>query len=197
MGSFVSLMLLASFSVSAVPRVDTGALIEQAVIGLMCAAAAGFLTGELAWIAAPEISDTTYPLRTKQRAAVAAAYSVGVPFGSALGVHVSGLAMGRKTPFWPKWVGAELGVLAAGGISLLILSKTKADTAEYNPHLVDRPLEVLAAALPVVAGVSGAFLGSWLAHKLGWAGAGVPPVRIGLYPAGDGFAVSCKLCLSF
>ncbi|TKJ42999.1 hypothetical protein CEE36_05805 [candidate division TA06 bacterium B3_TA06] len=199
MGSFVSLMLLASFSVCAVPRVDTGALIEQAVIGLMGAAAAGFLTGELAWIAAPEISDTTeeYPLRTKQRAAVAAAYSVGVPFGSALGVHVSGLAMGRKTPFWPKWVGAELGALAAGGISLLILSQTKADTAEYNPHLVDRPVEVLAAALPVAAGVSGAFLGSWLAHKLGWAEGGVPPVRIGLYPAGDGFAVSCKLCLSF
>ena len=213
MGSVISAILLVSFTAGAasganagpVPEDDTCApkgacgVIEQAAIGLMGAVAVGFVTGELAWIAAPKITDTTeeYPLRTKQRAAVALAYGAGVPFGSALGVHVSGLAMGKKTPFWPKWVGAELGTLAAGGISLLIVSQTDEDTTQYNPYLVDRPVEVLAAALPVAAGVGGAFLGSALAHRLGWADRGVPPVRIGLYPAGDEFTVCAGILLSF
>lgn len=213
MGSVVSVILLVSFTASGVPRANAGSVpendtcapkgacgvIEQAAVGLMGAAAAGFLAGELAWLAAPEISDTTatYPLLTKQRAAVAVAYGAGVPFGSALGVHISGLVLGKKTPFWPKWVGAELAALAAGGVSLLIVSQTTEDTTQYDPHLADRPVEVLAAALPVAAGVGGAFLGSWLAHKLGRAEGGVPPVRIGLYPAGDGFAVCAGVLLSF
>jgi len=199
MGSVVSVILLVSFTAGAAPRANAGEVVEQAAVGLMGAAAAGFLAGELAWIAAPKITDTTeeYPLRTKQRAAVASAYGAGVPFGSALGVHVSGLAMGKKTPFWPKWVGAELAALAAGGVSLLIVSQTDEDTTQYNPYLVDRPVEVLAAALPVAAGVGGAFLGAALAHRLGWADRGVPPVRIGLYPAGDEFAVCAGILLSF
>ncbi|MEA3311759.1 MAG: hypothetical protein U9Q76_06030 [candidate division WOR-3 bacterium] len=213
MGSVVSVILLVSFTAGAAPGANAGpvpaddtcatngtcGVIEQAAIGLMGAAAAGFLAGELAWIAAPKITDTTeeYPLRTKQRAAVASAYGVGVPFGSALGVHVSGIVLGKKTPFWPKWVGAELAALAAGGVSLLIVSQTDEDTTQYNPYLVDRPVEVLAAALPVAAGVGGAFLGSALAHRLGWAGRGVPPVRIGFYPAGDEFAVCAGVLLNF
>ena len=213
MGSVVSLILLVSFTTGAAPgsnagpvpeddtcaRKGTGGAIEQAAVGLMGAAAAGFLTGELAWIAAPEITDTTeeYPLRTKQHAALALAYGAGVPFGSALGVHVSGIAMGKKTPFWPKWVGAELAALAAGGVSLLIVSQTEEDTTQYNPYLVDRPVEVLAAALPVAAGVGGAFLGAALAHRLGLAEEGVPPVRMGLYPAGEGFGVCVGILLSF
>jgi uncharacterized membrane protein YeaQ/YmgE (transglycosylase-associated protein family) len=213
MQGFASLILLVSFTTGAaaggnagpVPEDDTCArkgtcgAIEQAAVGLMGAAAAGFLTGELAWIAAPEITDTTeeYPLLTKQRAALALAYGAGVPFGSALGVHVSGIVVGNPTPFWPKWVGAELGTLAAAGVSLLIVSQTEEDTTQYNPYLVDRPVEVLAAALPVAAGVGGAFLGAALAHRLGWTEGGVPPVRMGLYPAGEGFAVCAGILLSF
>lgn len=200
MGSVTALVLLASVNMSAVPGPRAGAVVEQSAIGLMGAAVCGFVAGELAWIAGREDTTQTYPLNLvpKQRLAVPSAYLAGVPAGAALGVHLSGLVVGRTSAYWPKWVGAELATLAAGGVSLLILSQTNADTVNYDPYLVDRPMEVLAAVLPVAASVAGAFAGEALAARLGWAAAGNTPVlELGLAPAQKGLALACGFRLSF
>lgn len=199
MGSIISLVLLASVSLSAVPGSRAGAIIEQSAVGLIGAVTCGFVAGEIGWVAGREDTTQPYPLNLlpKQRVAVPAAYLAGVPAGAALGVHLSGLVVGRPSAFWPKWVGAELGAAAAGGLSLAILSRTNADTVNYDPYTVDRPMEVVAAALPVAASVAGAFAGEALAAKLGWAAADVPPIELGFAPARRGFVFTCGLRLNF
>jgi len=164
---------------------QTGEVIEQAAMGAAFAVACGFVAGEAAWVIAPEFPDEEDPYRVALPAALAGAYGVGVPFGSALGVHLSGLVMDKNSPLWPKWAGAEIAALAAGGICYLITSNTE----EVLPL-------AFAYSFPVVAGIGGAFAGEAISHKLGWTDASLP-IKIGLYPAGDELAVWCGIRFNF
>lgn len=176
---FATLLLIAA--TNAVPKVNAGVVIEQSAIGLVGAVVVGFLAGEIGWVAAPELEGEPFPNRLKLRTAIAASYGLGIPAGAALGVHLSGLVVGRHSAFWPKWAGAEVGALAGDGIGLVILSYTNADTVNYSPYYVDRPLEIVAAALPVVLAIGGSFAGDFVATRLGWADAFTePPVHLGL-----------------
>lgn len=169
---------------AAMPQV--GEVIEQATIGVAGAVLCGFVTGEIAWIAAPEFPDEEDPYRVSLPWAVGVGYSVGVPFGSALGVHLAGLVIGEESAFWPKWAVAQIATLAAGGLSYLILSNTE----ETLPSAI-------AYSFPIVAGVGGAFAGEAIGQRLGWAVAEPPPVRIGLQPQEGHLTLSCAVLFRF
>lgn len=169
---------------AAMPQV--GPVIEQATIGAAGAVLSGFVAGEIAWIAAPEFPDEEDPYRVSLPWAVGVGYSVGVPFGSALGVHLAGRVIEDESAFWPKWVGAEIATLAAGGVSYLILSNTE----ETLPSAI-------AYSFPIVAGVGGAFAGEAISRRLGWTAAEPPPIRIGLQPQEGHLSFYCAFFLRF
>lgn len=169
---------------AAMPQV--GEVIEQATIGAAGAVLCGFVAGEIAWIAAPEFPDEEDPYRVSLPWAVGVGYGVGVPFGSALGVHLAERVIGGESAFWPKWAGAQITTLAAGGVSYLILSNTE----ETLPS-------VIAYSFPIVAGIGGAFAGEAICRRLGWAATEPPTVRIGLQPQEGHLNLSCAFIIRF
>jgi hypothetical protein len=164
---------------------EVGPAIEQATIGAAGAIACGFVAGEIAWIAAPEFPNEEDPYRVSLPLALGAGYGVGVPLGSALGVHLAGRVMGEESAFWPKWAGSQIATLAAGALSYLILSNTE----ETLPSAI-------AYSFPIAAGIGGAFAGEAVSRRLGWAAA-EQPIRIGLEPQEGHLALSCALLFRF
>jgi hypothetical protein len=178
--------LVGIFLIPAAAKPQVGEVIEQATIGAAGAVLCGFVAGEIAWIAAPEFPDEEDPYRVSLPWALGTGYGVGVPFGSALGVHLAGLVIGEESAFWPKWAGAQITTLAAGGVSYLILSNTE----ETLPSAI-------AYSFPIVAGIGGAFAGEAIGRRLGWAAAEPPPFRIGLEPQEGHLALSCAVLFRF
>ena len=170
-----------------------GEVVEQASVGAMFSVLFGFVSGEIAWIASPKFEEEEDPYRVKQPAAVATAYCAGVPFGAALGVHLGSLTTSRPSNLWARWAGAEISTLAASGVGYLIVSLYPNDT---TPRIDGAP-EVVAAALPIAAGVAGAFAGEAIARKLGWTASGTPPVEFGLKSQGEEFVLYCGVRFRF
>jgi hypothetical protein len=170
---------------AAAARPQVGEVIEQATIGTAGAVVCGFVIGEIAWIAAPEFPDEGDPYRVSLPWALGTGYGVGVPFGSALGVHLAGLVTGDESAFWPKWAGSQIATLAAGALSYLILSNTEKTIPS-----------AIAYSFPIAAGVGGAFAGEAISRRFGWA-AVEPPVRIGLEPQDGHLSVCCAFLLRF
>lgn len=186
MGKLV-LILLAAGSVNDSARSGAGEVIEQATVGLMFGVLTGFVAGEVGWIAAPEFPDEEDPYRVSLPVALTSAYVAGLPFGSALGVHLAGKVTGNESAFWPKWIGAEAGALIGGGVTYLILNNTD-----------DTLSSVVAYSLPLVTSLGGCFAGSWAAQRLGWADNGTdPPFEVGLISNQDHLGIRVGLNIRF
>ncbi len=169
-----------------------GQCIEQATVGAMFSTVCGFVAGEAAWVASPKFSNEADKYRISRPAAITAAYTLGVPFGAALGAHLDKLALGQETSLWWKWMGAELGALAGGAVAYLIYNN-----AEDKENKV---IKVVSFGLPIITSVGGTFLGDFAADRLGLSissSANMPEINLGFIPVDGDVGVSCKISLHF
>lgn len=170
-----------------------GEVVEQASVGAMFSVLFGFVSGEIAWVAAPQFDDEEDPYRVELPAALTAGYGIGVPLGAALGVHLGSLTTSQPSCLWARWAGAEIGSLTGAGLSLLILSGSPADTTP----LIDSPAEIVAAALPIALGVGGAFAGDALVRRFGWVNEDSSRIRFGVRFIEDGAGIYCGIRYRF